>query len=81
MKIELEDYGTGWFAATIYMTRNDVDTLIEKLQRLKAKQFEHFTINKSNNERADLESIEFYLCTEKEIDNADILGGNIEPTR
>ena len=82
MKVKLEDFGTGWFSATVGMTENDVDTLIENLQSLKAKKFEHFVVvNNSDDEKSGLENIEFYLCTEEETSNASILGGDIKPTR
>lgn len=82
MKIELEDYGTGWFSATVGMTENDVDTLIENLEALKAKKFEHFVVaNNSNDGKSGLENIELYLSSKEEKGNASIFSGDIEPNR
>ncbi len=78
MKIQLEDFKTGWYSLALGLKENDIDQLIDFLKQLKEKK-SHIHIVCSS-EAPGLENLEIHYADETENSNAIFAGFPIEPT-
>ncbi len=79
MKVNMNDFGTGWFGVEVGVKKEEIDQLIKLLSELKEGHFDHFTIaNKSETQPSGIENFEIFLIDKRNEDNMQILSGNIQ---
>jgi hypothetical protein len=81
MKIQLEQYESGWYTINVGLKASDIDNFILLLQKLKEEENQHFPIvnNYCDPDTGKLESMEFYLQELEGGDNMTLLGLAIDP--
>jgi hypothetical protein len=68
MLVDIEDFKTGWFGLSIGIKKNDVDKLIDALQKIKSKDG-HFHLRSDYHGSGGVGDIEFFILDENETDN------------
>lgn len=71
MKAEVEDFGTGWYGVHLGLKENEIDSLIDTLQRLKDKKT-HFHYRSEMNGNGGLADIEIYFRRAEEPSNMEL---------
>ncbi len=72
MKVEIENFQTGWYGITLGVNENDIDRLIELLTYLKNNTDQHFHISSDYEGDGGVGDIEIYVQNEDEPDNMNI---------
>ncbi len=83
MRVELEDFKTGWFKVEVYLKTKDVDHLIRLLTSLRTQEVgQHFPVTNSAMEGSGgVFSVEFIKDDETSRDTFQALGLAISPNR
>ena len=81
MRVELEDFKTGWFGVGVTMRLHEIDTLITLLNRLKNDPSQHFHIGSNFEGDGGVSDISFQLAEADVKDNAQVLSLAIPPNR
>jgi len=74
MKSSIEDFGTGWYGLSLGLDDDDIDKLIEFLQKLKSDGSYHFHMfsTEFDSEPGGVADIQFTKKTDNEESNMDI---------
>ncbi|MBL0251073.1 MAG: hypothetical protein IPQ26_10665 [Elusimicrobia bacterium] len=80
MRLEMEDFKTGWIKINIGLKKVEIDRLIDLLRMLK-KGDEHFHFASDYEGDKGVGDIEFYVKADEQPDNMEIAGLNIRPNR
>ncbi len=81
MRIELEDFGTGWYQLHVALKEQDIDSLVAQLLMLKDNKDQHFHASSDYEGEGGIGDIEFYVQSADEQDNLMITGPSVSPTR
>ncbi len=81
MRVELEDFKTGWFGVGVAIRLEEIDTLITLLNRLKNDPSQHFHIAGNFEGDGGVSDISFHLAEGDVKDNSQVLGLAIPPNR
>jgi len=68
MRIEIEDFKTGWCGLTIAIKKEEIDELIDALKTLKQKD-DHFHMRSDYAGTGGVGDVEFYIQNENERNN------------
>jgi hypothetical protein len=80
MRVEIEDFKTGWYGIALGIRADEIDVLIERLKLIKKEQ-QHFHIASDYEGEGGIGDIEIYLLQEDERNNMAITSPAITPTR
>lgn len=80
MRVELEDFKTGWFKISIGLRKVEIDKLIDHLMMLKQGEG-HFHFSSDYEGDKGVGDIEFYVKAGEQPDNMGITSLNISPNR
>ncbi len=80
MFVELEDFKTGWYQASIGLSKSDITLLIEQLKMLQGDPAQHFHIASDYEGDGGIGDIEIYARDDDQ-SNMQLLGAAINPTR
>jgi hypothetical protein len=69
LHVELEDWKNGWSGVSIGIAKEEIETLIELLQMLKADPEQHFHISSDYKESGGIGGIEIYVKTPEQQNN------------
>lgn len=75
MRIDIEDFKTGWFGLGIGLRPNEIANLIEALARLRDSTAEHphfHMVSKCDGPTPAVADIEFYMLPDDQADNAQL---------
>jgi len=82
MKIQIEDFETGWFGISMGIKKSEIDILIEGLKNLKRNEAQHFHVRSNYEGDGGVGDIELFIEDENTQDNSVIdLSLSIEPNR
>jgi hypothetical protein len=81
MKVEREDFESGWSDISVKLSRNEVDRAIELLRELKEGNIGHFHMASRHDDDSRISDIEFSIAGEEEKHNMDLLGRPIAPDK
>ena len=72
MKIDLEDFGTGWYGLNMALHTSEIDELIKRLIHIKDQPGDHFHICSTfaENESSGIADIEFSVMHDSETSNS-----------
>ncbi len=71
MRVEIEDFKTGWFGLTVGIKNSEVDLLINALKKIKNTKG-HFHFRSDHNGSGGVADIEFYAQNEDEPNNMEL---------
>jgi hypothetical protein len=71
MKVEIEDFNTGWFGLVIGIKNSEIDQLINTLKEMKESNG-HFHLRSDYDGSGGVGDIEFYSQDEKEKNNMEL---------
>jgi len=71
MKVEIEDFNTGWFGLVIGIKNSEIDQLINALKKMKESNG-HFHLRSDYEGSGGVGDIEFYSQDEKEKNNMEL---------
>lgn len=72
MHVELDDFNTGWYGVAISLRNEEIDILIERLNRLKQDSTQHFHLSSDYEGDGGVGDIEFSVQID-ETDNMSIV--------
>ena len=82
MKIQIEDFKTGWFGISMGIKKSEIDILIEGLTNLKKNTAQHFHVRSNYEGKGGVGDIEIFIENEDTPDNSVIdLSPAISPNR
>ena len=71
MKVEIEDFNTGWFGLVVGIKNSEIDQLINALNKMKETNG-HFHLRSDYEGSGGVGDIEFYSQDEKEKNNIEL---------
>jgi len=81
MRVEFEDFETGWIQVYLSLKEKDIDALIEMLNALKSNPDSHFHIASDYQGDRGVGDMEISIQSEDQKDNMQISGLPILPNR
>ena len=81
MRVEQDDFGTGWFQLHIAIRNEEIDSLIELLNGLKSDPQQHFHLSSDYAGEGGIGDIEFYIQGDDEQDNMMMTSPAVSPNR
>ena len=81
MRVEQDDFGTGWSQIHFGIKKDEIDCLIELLKVLKTDDSQHFHLSSSYEGENGIGDIEFYIQDVNEEDNIMLTSLAISPNR
>ena len=81
MKVEREDFESGWTDISVRLTLEEIDHITGLLRELKEGKIAHFHMASRHNDESRISDIEFSIAGREDNRNMDILGGPIAPDK
>lgn len=81
MRIQYDDFETGWIQLHVGIRHEEIDSLIELLKTLKSDPHQHFHISSDYQGDGGIGDIEFYIQGCNEQDNMMMTGLAVIPNR
>jgi hypothetical protein len=79
MFTEIDDWKTGWYGISIGLNGQEIDSLVELLQMIKADPEQHFHLSSDFEGNGGVGDIEIYMRDEMQKNNMALLSKAIEP--
>jgi hypothetical protein len=72
MRVDIEDFTTGWFGLTVGLTRPEIDAFIQRLIAIRDDPSGHFHFRSNYEGSGGVGDIEFYVRSPEEPNNMSI---------
>jgi len=79
MYVDIEDWKNDWYGISIGLKAEEIDSLIDLLQMIKADPEQHFHISSKYEGQGGIGDIQVYIKEEKQKDNMSLLGKALAP--
>ena len=72
MRIDIEDYKTGWYGVSVRVNLEEIDSIISLLKQIKKDPMQHFHISSTFEGHRGISDIGFYLAGDDLEDNCQL---------